>query len=396
MANIGFGDTNPNTNGLQELKARAEAQGDGVFWKAGSSETFGSIDASTALAIRALVAGNERPLAAKGVQFLLRNRKNDYWSNTFATAQIMQAATDFAQTGDELSPDFTYQVMLDDKPIKSGSIASAKQSEIITMPLTDVQAQGSEIKVSYNGNGQLYSTLSQTMFITDKEAKAIDQGLAIKRAYVNEKGAQYSPSVGDTIQVNLTVSGLEADERYAVIADELPAGLVPINEMFKNESTAPTSNSSGRSYGITDREVTENGMILSLSSIQAGEHTYSYRARVVSAGTFAVPPAQAQLMYAPEVYGQTAAESVTITEESYILPQPFGSNLADQAASAFDAWRQKPLTASTIVAGVVISLALAALVIYREKHHLQSIAQKLRPKNMSSDESDPPTQAPSP
>jgi hypothetical protein len=196
--------------------------------------------------------------------------------------------------------------------------------------------------------------------------------------------------------VNLTVSGLEADERYAVIADELPAGLVPINEMFKNESTAPTSNSSGRSYGITDREVTENGMILSLSSIQAGEHTYSYRARVVSAGTFAVPPAQAQLMYAPEVYGQTAAESVTITEESYILPQPFGSNLADQAASAFDAWRQKPLTASTIVAGIVISLALAALVIYREKHHLQSIAQKLRPKNMSSDESDPPTQAPSP
>jgi uncharacterized protein YfaS (alpha-2-macroglobulin family) len=396
MANIGFGDTNSNTNGLQELKARAEAQGDGVFWKAGSSETFGSIDASTALAIRALVAGNERPLAAKGVQFLLRNRKNDYWSNTFATAQIMQAATDFAQTGDELSPDFTYQVMLDDKPIKSGSIASAKQSEIITMPLTDVQAQGSEIKVSYNGNGQLYSTLSQTMFITDKEAKAIDQGLAIKRAYVNEKGAQYSPSVGDTIQVNLTVSGLEADERYAVIADELPAGLVPINEMFKNESTAPTSNSSGRSYGITDREVTENGMILSLSSIQAGEHTYSYRARVVSAGTFAVPPAQAQLMYAPEVYGQTAAESVTITEESYILPQPFGSNLADQAASAFDAWRQKPLTASTIVAGVVISLALATLVIYREKHHLQSIAQKLRPKNVSSDESDPPTQAPSP
>ncbi len=394
MANIGFGDTNPDTNGLSVLKSRAETQGDGVFWKAGSSQTFGSVDASTAMAIRALIAGNERKLATKGVQFLLRNRKHDYWSNTFATAQIMQAATDFAQTGDELSPNYTYQVSLDNKVIKRGSIQTAKQSEMVAIPIENIQAKGSTISVSYQGDGQLYSTLSQTAFITDKQASAINQGLMIERAYVNEKGAQYSPSVGDIIQVNLTVSGLETDEHYAVIADELPAGMVPINEMFKNEQSNQSSFAYESSYDISDREVTENGMILTLYNARAGAHTYSYRARVVSAGTFAVPPAQVQLMYAPEVQAASAAESVYIGEESYILPQPFGSNIAEQAQLALDAWQKKPLTASGIIAGALITVALGITIIYRKKHHLQLIAEKLQPKKASSDETDPPLQTP--
>jgi len=44
---------------------------------------------------------------------------------------------------------------------------------------------------------------------------------------------------------------------------------------------------------------------------QPGKLTYKYLARVTTVGTFAAPPTKAEEMYTPEVYGHTAAASVT-------------------------------------------------------------------------------------
>ena len=83
--------------------------------------------------------------------------------------------------------------------------------------------------------------------------------------------------MGDTVIVNLTLSGLQSDEDYGVIADELPSGLVPINESFKNEQYNQDQNSFDY-YNFTDKEVTENGMVLSLYRMHSGETTYTYKA----------------------------------------------------------------------------------------------------------------------
>ena len=101
----------------------------------------------------------------------------------------------------------------------------------------------------------------------------------------------------------------------------MPAGLIPINLTFKNQQF----NQDPRtyyysSYDVTDREVTENGMVLSLYQVSAGTKTYTYKARVISEGTFIVPPATASLMYAPEVYGRSEVSTLTITKESHIIP----------------------------------------------------------------------------
>src|SRR5207248_156699 len=98
----------------------------------------------------------------------------------------------------------------------------------------------------------------------------------------------------------------------------LPSGLVPINESFKNEQYGQQDpyNYYYYSYDVTDREIIENGEVLSLYQIAPGERTYTYRARVVNEGIFIVPPVTASLMYAPEIYGRSEAQTVTITKES--------------------------------------------------------------------------------
>lgn len=321
MTNYLNGDKNPNSNGLNQLISLAQTQGDAFFWESGKKENFGSRDASTALAIRTIVlTGGERNIAAKGARYLTRGRKSDYWSNTYATAQVVRALVDFSKTGSELTPNHTYKVELDGKQIGEGSVVSSTQViKDITIPVRNIKPEGSDIKVTKNGEGQIYSILVVNEFHTDRNAKALDHGLTVKREYVNEKGEQYTLAVGDTVTVKITVSGLKAEEKYGVINDELPSGLVPINPLFKSEQYGNRGNYY-YSYDVTDREITQNGMVLSLYQIAAGERTYTYRARVISEGTFIVPPATASLMYAPEIYGRSEVQTVKIAKESEIIP----------------------------------------------------------------------------
>lgn len=323
MANYLNGDKNPQTNGLAKLTSMAESQGDAVFWEAGNKVNFGSQDASSALAIRAIVlAEGDRDLAAKGTRYLTRGRKAEYWSNTYATAQIVRALVELSKTGSELTPNYSYAVSLDGKQISQGTVTDSTQNiKDIVIPVSQIKPDGSHVSIVQKGNGQIYSTLLVQEFHTDRNASAVNHGLSVKREYVNEKGESYSLGVGDTAIVKITVGGLKANENYGVINDELPAGLVPINQAFKNEqySQAPYTYYYS-SYDITDREITENGEVLSLYQIAPVERTYTYKARVVNEGTFVVPPATASLMYAPEIYGRSAAGVVKIAEKSAIIP----------------------------------------------------------------------------
>lgn len=317
------GDRNPQTNGLAKLEGLAKTQADGVLWGEGDKQNFASYDASTAFAIRAIVtAEGNRDLAVKGARYLARNRKSSYWSNTFATAQVIRSIVDLTRTGEELTPNYSYVISLDEKQIAQGSVTNSKQLiKDIIVPVKKIKSNGSKISVRKTGDGQIYSTLLINEFHTDRNANAINHGLKVTREYINDKGEQYSLAVGDTATVRITVSGLKANENYGVIADELPSGLIPINQSFKNQEYGQNPYSYYYySYDVTDREVTENGMVLSLYQISSGERTYTYKARVVNEGRFTVPPATASLMYAPEIYGRSDIQTLEITKESKIIP----------------------------------------------------------------------------
>ncbi|EKD99981.1 MAG: hypothetical protein ACD_22C00118G0004 [uncultured bacterium] len=356
MTNYLNGDKNSQSNGLDLLISLAQTQGDALFWKNGVKANFGSNDASTALAIRTiLLANGDRDLAAKGARYLTRTRQSNYWSNTFATSQVIRALVDLADTGNELTPNYTYTVLLDGTQIAQGSVtASTKIIQDIVVPITAIKDAGSQLALTTTGDGQLYSTLVINEFNTDRNASAKANGLTVTRDYINEKGSQYSLGVGDTALVTLTVSGLKADEYYGVIKDELPSGLVPINQTFKNEQYGSISSSYYYSRDVTDREITENGIVLSLYKIASGNRTYTYKARVVSEGTFIVPPATASLMYAPEIYGRSGTQILKVTKESELIPWKAPKQAAvtyAKQASTISTWL---LVGLLVVIGVIV------------------------------------------
>ncbi|OGY20946.1 MAG: hypothetical protein A2126_02775 [Candidatus Woykebacteria bacterium GWB1_45_5] len=350
MANVLNGDKNPQSNGLAKLAAAAKTQGDAAFWEAGSEKKFGSKDTSTAFAIRAiLTAGGDRNLAVKGAKYLNRNRRYQYWTSTFATAQVVRALVDLSKTGSEQTPNYTYTVSLDKKEIAKGTVNSPKQIiKDIAIPIDKIKPAGSNLAISKSGAGQIYSTLVINEFRTDRNAKAVNHGLEVKREYISDQGSDYSLAVGDTVTVKITVKGLKTEENYGIITDELPAGMIPVNKVFKNEQYGKDPYYSYyHSYDVTDQETTENGVVLSLYQIAVGEHTYTYKARVISAGTFSTPPATASLMYAPEIWGRSGAQTVQVTTESKILPQ-----------KAIQKALEKYARAKTVIAGAIILIVL--------------------------------------
>lgn len=308
------GDQNPTTNGLSTLLSLAQSQGDAIFWGPGTKARFGSIETSTALALRAMITAKaDRGIIDKTALYLTRNRKADYWGNTFATSQVLSALTAYAKVSADLSPNYGYQV--------SGDLEAEGTVKNVQTEITDLKLDLSKIKdnlsvkVTKDGPGNLYSTLVTNQLLTSRDLPSVNNGITITKKFENAKGSDLPIGVGDTVDVVLTISGLASDDKYGVIVDDLPSGLVPVNTALLNEQTSwniPEDYEEG--FNITDTDVTENGVVMSLYNIASEERTYRYKSRAVSAGTYAVPPATVSLMYAPEIHGRTSTSTLTVED----------------------------------------------------------------------------------
>ena len=319
IAKIKSGDKDPNSNGLNQLISLAKSQGDKIYFEKGSQENFGSIDASTALAIRAMIMGGaDRALIGKAVRFLIQNRRYDYWGNTFGTAQAIEAISAYATSEKENVPNYFFTVTLDGEVLKSGKVSDTKAVVgQLSIPSSLIKDSGSRIVINKQGDGQIYSTLIVEEWHTDKNAQAESHGLTVKREYFDEDQNLYQTiGVGDEVLVKLTVSGLRTEEKFAVLTDELPSGLVPINEAFKNEQFSRAS-SDLNCYVST---ITQNGVVLSFYRLKEGENICFYRARAVTQGKFLVPPAEASLMYSPEIWGRSSAGTVVVEGSKKVIP----------------------------------------------------------------------------
>lgn len=309
LSNIRNGYTDPNKNGVNELISRAVRTENTAHWKPGNIEFFPSTEASTALALRALTAAGKKEIAEQAARYLYQNRPREYWRNSFATAQVIQALTDFSKIYTTIKPNSQYQVVLNGKEISSGKMTSLSQEVVIPISLT---AKENSLQIVKNGEGDVYSTLIVDEFRTSKKPKAVNDTLKIERTYSGDF------IVGNTVEVKIKVSNIPDGSRYLVVEDMLPAGLIPVNPLFKNESGSNRYGNyySGSSYPSA-QEITKEGMITSFEYIsKSGVVEFGYKARVVTRGIFNTPPATASLMYDPDVYGRTSSTVVTIDDSA--------------------------------------------------------------------------------
>jgi uncharacterized protein YfaS (alpha-2-macroglobulin family) len=126
---------------------------------------------------------------------------------------------------------------------------------------------------------------------------------------------------GELVKIRLTVN-MPDDGSYMIVEDKLPGGLEALNENLNTSShVAQTYDYRDyndlyhwRSLGYNYKEVFGDRVSFFITEMDKGSHTYTYMARATHSGSFTAVPTEAYGMYAPELWGRSASDQLTIVE----------------------------------------------------------------------------------
>jgi hypothetical protein len=181
--------------------------------------------------------------------------------------------------------------------------------------------------LSKEGKGRLYYRLGLRYAPTTLQLDPLDMGFVVTRRYeaVNDPTDVFQDAqgrwhirAGARVRVKLT---LVADSRryHVALVDYLPAGLEILNPALAvtgnppHEPSMPQSPSFWWWYPWYEHQnLRDNRAEAFAALLWEGVYEYSYLARATTPGTFVVPPAKAEEMYSPEVFGRSSSEIVIV------------------------------------------------------------------------------------
>lgn len=158
----------------------------------------------------------------------------------------------------------------------------------------------------------------------DLVQQGAQRGLKLTKQVRNTDGSQVI-KVGDLVKVTLSLD-VDRSQKYLVLDDPLPAGLVAVNAAFTTEEPLPArGNQEGDFFDYfapdgTIRfrpnhfEIRDDRVLAFRDQVYPGSYRFEYYARAVCQGTFVMPSSQAAAMYSPGVEGFTPQGQLTVQE----------------------------------------------------------------------------------
>jgi alpha-2-macroglobulin len=143
--------------------------------------------------------------------------------------------------------------------------------------------------------------------------KGVEQGFKVTKTVKNTDGTDVI-KVGDLVKVSLFMD-MKESQKYVVLDDPLPAGLMAVNTAFKTEETIPPGEEQEEDffeYFAPDGfirfrpnffEIRDDRVLAFRDLVYAGSYRFEYYARAVCEGSFVMPSSQASAMYSPEMKG---------------------------------------------------------------------------------------------
>ena len=323
---------------LDRLKSRIVVEGNGAYLQAPDQGGYGWIFASdtraTAHGLAALIetaaaAADTRPLAEQMVRRLVASREGGHWATTQDNAAVLDALVRFYEAFETASPALTGQVRLAGRQIAETQFTGRSMDvESATAPASTLPDSGfAPVTVQARGRGRLYYDLQLTTYRTGP-VDAEQRGLTVQRQLqpLDDRGEPSGPIVtvgrepvalrsGQLVRVTLRLTS-PTDRHYVVLDDALPAGLEPLNPAFQTTNQQLTrGEGQDRWWGsYTHTEFRDTRVTLFADYLRAGDHPYTYLARVATPGRFVYPPATAEAMYDPAIRGRTASSLLVATE----------------------------------------------------------------------------------
>jgi len=241
----------------------------------------------------------------------MNNRNEGYWwSSTKQTAMVIYGLTDYLKSTNELNPNITATVFVNDQPVLTKKFDPSMGSGDSELKLDETKLQPGENSIRITGSGQgrvYYSARAEYFSSEQKLQKTGNISLNILRDYFrltpNKQGEKIVYDLdplngpvasGDTIAVRLTVTGTEW--KYMMVEDPIPAGteFIERDNLYELKDKPPWWE-----YWFTRRERHDDRMAIFQTYFPQGQKQYFYLLKVVNPGMFTISPARVQPMYQP-------------------------------------------------------------------------------------------------
>jgi uncharacterized protein YfaS (alpha-2-macroglobulin family) len=287
-----------------------------------------------AVILDALIADSpESDLIPKVVNGLLAHRTRGRWSNTQENVFVLLALDRYFNTFEAQTPDFVANIWLGDTYVGgheyAGRTTERHETAIPMTYLVDESAgETQDLILSKEGPGRLYYRLGLRYAPSDLDLDPVDMGFVVQRSYEaiddpedvsQDENGVWHIKAGARVRVRLT---MVADNRryHVALVDPLPAGLEIVNPALAVSGDLPQDpNAPDYRYGwwwwgpwYEHQNMRDERAEAFASLLWEGVYRYSYVARATTPGTFAVPPAKAEEMYAPEVFGRSSSDWVIV------------------------------------------------------------------------------------
>jgi hypothetical protein len=274
-------------------------------------------------------------LLPKLVNGLLAHRIKGRWGNTQENVFVLLALDHYFNTFEAQTPDFVARIWLGNTYAGSSEFRGRTTDQHETaIPMTYVLSETSagggiqNLILSKDGPGRLYYRLGLRYAPQNLSLKPLDMGFVVQRKYEavdnsadvsQAKDGSWHIKAGARVRVRIS---LVADNRryHVALVDPLPAGLEIVNPALAVSGNIPQDPGSpifGKGWWwwgtwYEHQNLRDDRAEAFASLLWDGVYDYSYIARASTPGTFVVPPAKAEEMYTPEVFGRSGSDRVVV------------------------------------------------------------------------------------
>ncbi len=285
---------------------------------------------TTAIILRGLLATDpDNPTVPKIVRYLARQKNYFRDINTQEISYTLFALNDYLKLRQENSnTSVGAKVSRNGETVMNEILNETNPQKTVTLPVSEFVDHSNEIVFENSGSkGSYFYDIVARYFIPLAEIEPRSNGFSIKREYFTfsddkmTKPVQ-SARVGDTLRGKLTIVVPKA-RNNVVIEAHLPAGLEAVN--FHLDTAQQSTNPQDRQlYGdrywesglwhFNHIEIRDDRIALFADQLPAGVYEYTYVVQGTSSGIFANPPTLGYEMYFPEIFGRSRGELFTVTE----------------------------------------------------------------------------------
>ncbi|HKU62736.1 MAG TPA: alpha-2-macroglobulin family protein [Gemmatimonadales bacterium] len=302
----------------------------------------------TAWLLAATLAVNpSHPLVGPLVETLIRQGETDQWvwnTQDYGTAVDALAEYERRQASGAAR---TIRVTAGKRTVFQGATVARDSS----VSLKGLVAKGKPprlelaLRAAQADTTPLFYFVTVTAMSSEPTVRPGDQGIQVERWYERYDDGKPVTEVteGELVRVRLKVK-VPAERHFVVLDDALPAGLEAVDLSLRTVGGVPGPGAADTAsadpgengereggepyrwaYGMWDagwwspfdhRELRDDRVVYAATVLWKGEYTASYLARATTPGRFTRPPAHAEEMYNPAVYGESDGGTFTVLPSS--------------------------------------------------------------------------------